>query len=110
MAKSFIDKNLKDLQVDKINKNKIQIINCDGLSFVKNSPKKFYDLVLFDGYKPEVEYLREYERVLQSGGMLLSANSHLSQSKTLDYFKMLENKEVWEFVEEFGDTRVYKRL
>lgn len=70
-----------------------------------------YDLIFFDGYAPQYNFLIEFERILKKGGILISANCHLkgpSLSTTPQYLKSIQNKSTWDKLDEFGDSVVLK--
>ncbi len=70
-----------------------------------------YDLIFFDGYAPQYNFLVEFERILKKGGILISANCHLkgpSLSTTPQYLKSIQNKSTWDKLDEFGDSVVLK--
>ncbi len=68
-----------------------------------------YDLIFFDGYGAKLIYYTDFERTLKSGGTLITANQHLKSTES-EYFKRLEDVNKWEFIEEFADTKIYKKL
>jgi protein-L-isoaspartate O-methyltransferase len=90
--------------------NKLQIINCDALSYMQYCPANTYEIIFFDGFSPDLEFLNQYERILKKDGILISANSHLSQSKTREYFKKLSNEKNWKKLTSFEDTIIYQKL
>jgi predicted O-methyltransferase YrrM len=92
------------------NRNKIQIIHCDAFSYMQYCPRNTYDIIFFDGFKPDIEFLNQYERILKNGGILISANSHLSQNKTKEYFDKLSDETKWKKLTSFGDTIIYQKL
>jgi predicted O-methyltransferase YrrM len=68
-----------------------------------------YDVIFFDGYGVKENFYNEFERLLASGGLLIVANRHL-KSTDQNFFTHLQDKNMWEFADEFADTVVYKKL
>lgn len=68
-----------------------------------------YDVIFFDGYGAKLIFYKDFERLLKVGGLLITANQHL-KSTELEYFNELNNQNIWEFIEEFADTKVYKKI
>jgi predicted O-methyltransferase YrrM len=71
--------------------------------------ERVYDVIFFDGYGVKLEFYKDFERLLKSNGLLIVANQHLKSTEP-EFFKELENTNLWEFLKEFADTRVYKKL
>lgn len=72
-------------------------------------PSDFYDAVFFDGYAPQYSQGIEFYRCLKKGALLISANSHLEGAYKESYMDFLEEKDKWEFMESFEDTKIYKK-
>lgn len=68
-----------------------------------------YDLIFFDGYGAKLSFYKDFERLLKVDGLLITANQHLKSTES-EYFTELEDKTKWEFIEEFADTKVYKKI
>jgi predicted O-methyltransferase YrrM len=68
-----------------------------------------YDLIFFDGYGAKLYFYEGFKRLLKIGGLLITANQHL-KSTEIEYFKELEKTDNWKFVEEFADTKVYRKI
>jgi spermidine synthase len=92
------------------NPQNLQIINCEAISYMQYCPANIYNIIFFDGFAPTLEFLKEYERILKKDGILISANSHLSLSKTREYFEKLEDENKWKKLTSFGDTIIYQKL
>jgi predicted O-methyltransferase YrrM len=93
----------------RINLEKINFICSDARDILHRLEAYKYDIIFFDGYGPKLEFLKEYERIMKIGGLLISANSHLKSAEQ-EYFEELNTNKTWEFVAEFADTRVYKKV
>ncbi len=93
-----------------IKNQKIQIIHSEALSYMQYCPALNYEIILFDGFSPNLDFLNQYERILKQDGILISANSHLSQTKTKEYFEKLSDERKWKKLAFFGDTIIYQKM
>ena len=70
-----------------------------------------YDLIFFDGYAPQYNFLVEFERIIKKEGILISANCHLkgsTLSTTPQYLEAVNNQLKWTKLEKFGNSLVVK--
>lgn len=121
-AKYFINAKIQSLEIEKVHVElaekllrnfsapNVQLINCDALSYMQYCPVNVYDIIFFDGFSPGLDFLNQYERILKKDGILISANSHLSLSKTREYFEKLSDENKWKKLTSFGDTIIYQKL
>lgn len=92
---------------------KINFFAGDAEDILKNLPRStgvgIYDLIFFDGYGAKLIFYNDFKRLLKVGGLLITANQHLKSTEK-EYFQELENTKTWEFIEEFADTKVYRKI
>ncbi len=88
--------------------SKINFHTGDAKDILPSLSSEFYDLIFFDGYGAKLVFYKEFERLLSSGGLLITANKFL-KSTEIEYFTELENTEKWAFVEDFADTKIYRK-
>lgn len=88
--------------------NMIKFMEGDAKDVLPTLDEK-YDVIFFDGYGAKLAFYNDFERLLGTGGLLITANKHLKSTEH-EYFEQLENTDKWEFVEEFADTKVYRKI
>lgn len=69
-----------------------------------------YDLIFFDGYQIHYEFLPHYEKLLNLGGLLILANTHLTSKTSDEFFKQLEHNGNWRITDQFDDTIIAQRI
>jgi predicted O-methyltransferase YrrM len=90
--------------------SKINFFTGDALEILPYiNPDTKYDLIFFDGYGAKLNFYNDFKRLLKVGGLLITANQHLKSTER-EYFKELQDEKTWEFIEEFADTKVYKKI
>jgi len=89
------------------NIGKINFILGDAREILPNLENK-YDLIFFDGYGVKASYYEPFKVLLNTSGLLITANRHLKSSEQ-DYFEKLKLED-FEFIEEFADTVVHRKL
>lgn len=97
---------LKDAQASTKNINIVVEPAEQFLQTLKNN----FDLIFFDGYQIHYELLPQYERLLNSGGILFLANNHLKSRTSDQFFNELFNYSVWKILEQFSDTTVAQKI
>lgn len=55
-----------------------------------------YDLIFFDGYAPSLKFLIHFERLLKTGGLLVTANLFVKDPKGGRYMRALKNTKKWQ--------------
>lgn len=70
---------------------------------------KKYDLIFFDGYGAKHIFYNNFEKLIEQSGIIITANKHL-KSTEVEYFSEFLDTNKWEFIEEFADTVIYKKL
>jgi len=112
-----------ELHQEHIDEAKVNIIGWGGdinkANFLQGDAKEIlptlhlpgegYDIIFFDGYGAKLIFYNDFERLLKIDGLLITANQHLKSTEQ-EYFNELENSDKWQFIEEFDDTKVYKKL
>ncbi len=109
LHKEHIEEARKNIQEWGGDVSKINFLEGDAKDILPTLESNTYDLIFFDGYGAKLIYYADFERILKSGGTLITANQHLKSTET-EYFKQLEDTSKWQFVEEFADTKIYKKL
>lgn len=89
--------------------SKINFLQGDAKDILKNLRVCDYDLIFFDGYGAKMDFYNEFKRILKKNGLLITANKYLKSTEK-EYFENLQNKEVWEFIENFDDTEVHMKV
>jgi tRNA A58 N-methylase Trm61 len=87
----------------------INVIQADVHNILPYLETQKYDFIFFDVYGPKEKFLIDFERILKPGGILYSVNSHLKSAEE-NYFKNLETSEKWVKLDEFNDTRIYRKV
>jgi predicted O-methyltransferase YrrM len=54
-----------------------------------------YDLAFFDGFSPTPDYLRAFQKLVRSGGVLISSNLHFRDAETRAYRELLFDGGAW---------------
>lgn len=94
----------------------IEIVESRAEDVLEKFNNKSFDLIFYDGYAPRLFFLKQFDRLLTKGGVLISANSQKKGyverdgSTKVEYLNGLEEEAVWTFVEEFADVLVYKKI
>ena len=95
------------------NTSKINFFMGDAKDILPTLPDNestgVYDVIFFDGYGAKLVFYKDFARLLKVGGLLITANQHLKSTEP-EYFKEFEDGEKWQFIQEFADTKVYKKL
>lgn len=81
----------------------------EAIDVLTNMVAEKYDVIFFDGYGVKEDFYTEFDRLLAQNGLLIVANRHL-KSTDQNFFTHLQDKNMWEYVEEFADTVVYKKV
>jgi predicted O-methyltransferase YrrM len=89
--------------------NNINFIQSDVHKVLPYLESNKYDIIFFDVYGPKEKFITDFERVLKSGGVLYSVNSHLKSAEQ-NYFNYLEKSSNWQLLDKFNDTVIYKKL
>ena len=92
-----------------LGKRNINIIQADVHNILPYLETNKYDFIFFDVYGPKEKFLVDFERILKPGWILYSVNSHLKSAEP-NYFENLDNSKNWIKVDEFGDTKIYKKI
>lgn len=94
----------------------IEVVESRAEDILEKFGDEKFDLVFYDGYAPRLFFLKQFERLLTKGGVLISANSQKKGcverdgSTKAEYLNGLEEEAVWTFAEEFADVLVYKKI
>lgn len=65
-----------------------------------------FDLIFFDAYGIHYEFLPQYHRLLNNGGVAVIANNHLVSKTSTRFFSELHDHAKWKIVDQFADTTV----
>ena len=94
----------KELEIKNIN-----IIQADVHNILPYLETNKYDFIFFDVYGPKEKFLIDFERIVRANGILYSVNSHLKSAEQ-NYFDYLNNSEKWVKLDEFNDTKIYRKV
>jgi len=98
-------------------KNWCRELGISNINFIQSDVHKVlpyletqkYDFIFFDVYGPKEKFLTDFERILKTGGILYSVNSHLKSAEQ-NYFDYLNSSDRWENLDAFNDTKIFKKL
>ena len=68
-----------------------------------------YDFIFFDAYTPQMKMLLEFERLLKSGGVLVTANLFLRDPMGGKYLEKLNDENEW-ITGVFADTAISTKV
>lgn len=71
--------------------------------------KNHYDFIFFDGYTPQLKFLPYFEKLLNKGGLLVTANLFLGDPNGGRFLSHLKNSNVWR-TGVFEDTAISAKL
>lgn len=91
-----------------LNVNNINIIQADVHKVLPYLEEQKYDLIFFDVYGPKEKFIVDFERILKPNGILYTVNSHLKSAEA-SYFEKLESSNVWKKIDEFNDTKIFRK-
>lgn len=89
--------------------SKINFLVGEAENILPTLKENFYDIIFFDGYGAKYFFYTQFEKLLKNNGILITANKFLKSTEE-KYFKELQNKDRWEFLESFADTEIYKKI
>ncbi len=87
----------------------INVIQTDVFKIFPYLETNKYDIIFYDVYGSKKKFLPDLIRILKKDGLLITANRHLKSAEK-EYFEELLDTNRWEFVEEFADTIVHKKI
>ncbi len=97
-------------------KNWCRELGISNINFIQSDVHKVlpyldtqkYDFIFFDVYGPKEKFITDFERILRPGGILYSVNSHLKSAEQ-NYFDYLNSSNKWEKLDEFNDTKIFRK-
>ncbi len=91
------------------NVGKINFFVGEAENILPTLRENSYDLIFFDGFGVKFSFCEHFENLLKKDGILITANKHL-KSTDQKYFTEINTNKKWEFLEEFADTQVHKKM
>ncbi len=92
--------------------DKINFIVGDAKDVLETLPEKergIYDIIFFDGYGVKHYFYEYFFKLIKKDGVLITANKHLKSTENI-FFDELKDNNKWQFIEEFSDTVVHKKI
>lgn len=68
-----------------------------------------YDLIFFDGYTPQRKFFKDFDRLLKSQGLLVTANLFLNNPTGGKYLTILKDTTKWQ-TDIVGDTAISLKI
>ena len=89
--------------------NKVNFFVGDASEILPTLSSDSYDIIFFDGFGVKYFFYKQFERLLKTGGLLITANIFLKSTEE-KYFQEIKESTRWKLAEEFDDTQVHKKI